>query len=856
MKFSWMNFDPAFLKTILLSTEEFQDEQDDIKNEDDIIGLVAKMNFICYEPDKRFIMKYRTIIEQDLFKNYPEEVRKICRALGVTGASFNIKQAALSRKTMSASLIGAYISALYNISGFETEFNEYSRFRYTTVLNMKDTEIEDVPLYDFQKDAVNALKTHFLDNNNSSGMLVMPTGSGKSRTATYFLIKEMISRGYQILWIAHRHMLIDQAADCFYKFAGLSKIENPKIKDYRINCISGEHLSIKQVRESEVIVASIGSICRSKEHLRRILGRKIMVVVDEAHHTLAPTYQETIKFIRKHRSNVKLFGLTATPVRANENDSQKLLSLFDNNIVFSISMSDLITKGILADPHCIRIETGEDFEPNISNEEANLIKKNKELPESLVNKIASSHNRNQIILKEYLDNKNKYGKTLIFAMNVVHCRLLCEELVQHGVKCGHIYSGKEDNAKIINDFKTNKLDVLVNVNIMTEGSDVPDIQSVFLTRPTQSEGLLMQMIGRGMRGSQAHGTETVNIVDFHDQWSTFNKWLNPEWIVSDEISDEETPETRAYKARLYTEYDWKDCLDVYKSMCQSAIAYGKTISVPVAWYTLIDENGELHRMLIFEDQMQGVLDMQNHKSEWIEVLNITPEQILDRYFSYFCTRPLFRDIELLIDNIRSCEITPTIKILKERKKIDPYYVAKTAEENGTDIFLQAKEAFDSSDIVRDLYGSIENYQMEICKAKIYGDKKLVVGLKVEELPIELIPFDRTPFYDLSQLVEEVKNEMFGGNYDGIGTVTWTDKAYKGYYGVFYHESKCIYINSVLNSKDVPKNVVKFVIYHEMLHRDDFTHGKAFREMEHRYPCFEECEAFLYNNMHSFDIKEW
>ena len=83
-----------------------------------------------------------------------------------------------------------------------------------------------------------------------------------------------------------------------------------------------------------------------------------------------------------------------------------------------------------------------------------------------------------------------------------------------------------------------------------------------------------------------------------------------------------------------------------------------------------------------------------------------------------------------------------------------------------------------------------------------------------------------------------------------------NQAYKGYYGIFYQESKCIFINSVLNSKDVPREVVKFVIYHEMLHRDDFSHGKAFREKEHKYPAFEECEAFLNSNMHSFDIKEW
>ena len=393
MIFSWEKFDPAFLKLVLLSTDEFEDEYDDIRSEDDIIGLVAKMNMICDYPDKKFVVKYRTVIEQDLLKNYPEEVRKICKSLSISGASFNIKQANMTRKAMSASLIGAYISALLNISGMDIPMNEYSRFRYTVDLNMAGTPVEEVPLYDFQKEAVKALKKHFIEEDKSSGMLIMPTGSGKSRTATYFLISEMISRGYQILWIAHRHMLIDQAAECFYKFAGLSKIENPKIRNYRINCISGEHLSIKQVKDSEILVASISSICRSKEHLRRILGRKVMIVVDEAHHTFAPTYQDTIKFVKNCRKNTKLLGLTATPVRANDKDSEQLLRLFDSNIVFSVSMSDLIAKGILADPCCSRVHTGENFEPEISEDEERLIKRYKELPESLVSKIASSHKR-------------------------------------------------------------------------------------------------------------------------------------------------------------------------------------------------------------------------------------------------------------------------------------------------------------------------------------------------------------------------------------------------------------------------------------------------------------------------------
>lgn len=858
MTFTWEKFDPSFLKAVLLASEEFEDEYDEIRNEDDVYGLCAMMNSICDFPDRRFIMNYRAVIEQDLLKNYPDEIRKICKALKITGTSFNIKQAALTRKATSTSLINAYISALLDISGIETVLNENSKFRYTVSLNMAQTPVAQVPLHDYQEKAVAELKKHFIDNDMTSGLLVMPTGSGKSRTATYFLIREMISRGYQILWIAHRHMLLDQAADCFYDFAGLSKIENPKIREYRINCISGEHLSIRQVKDSksEVIVASIGSICRNKTHLRRILGSKVMIVVDEAHHTFAPTYQDVIKFIGKYRKNTKLLGLTATPVRANEKDSKKLLGIYGNSIIYNVSMSELIAKGFLSDPKCIRVDTGKNFESQISEEEARQIRRYKELPETLVSKIASSQVRNQIILKEYLDNKEKYGKTIIFAMNVVHCRFLYEELKKNGVKCGLVYSGKDDNQIVISDFKENKIDVLVNVNIMTEGSDVPDIQTVFLTRPTQSEGLLMQMIGRGMRGKAAHGTETVNIVDFHDQWDVFRNWLNPQHVISDEIADEDAPETREYKKPDYETYEWKLCKEIYDSCTIRAAAYGKTVSLPTAWYTLIDEEGELYRMLVFEDQLKGILAMKKDKTFWIDNLKFTAEDALKKYFSYFCNRPSARDLEIYMDNVRNCEDMPVARVMENRKSVEPYYVAMAAEEHGVDIFEAATKAYEQFNVAQDIYGTLEQYQMAVCKAKMYKDKSAIEGFKVEELPVELIPFDRTPCYNLDELVQEVKDERFGGTYDGLGPIEWTDKPYKQFYGRLYHADNSIRINCVLDSKDVPREVVKFVIYHEMLHRDNHSHNKAFKEEEYKYPDYEIHEAFLDSNMYLFDIKEW
>ena len=105
----------------------------------------------------------------------------------------------------------------------------------------------------------------------------------------------------------------------------------------------------------------------------------------------------------------------------------------------------------------------------------------------------------------------------------------------------------------------------MNINILTEGSDVPDIQTIFLTRPTQSEGLLMQMIGRGMRGTLAGGTDEAIIVDFNDKWDTFNKWLNPKWLVDEDIVAK-GPDTREYREIIIDRIPWDLVGDIYSGI--------------------------------------------------------------------------------------------------------------------------------------------------------------------------------------------------------------------------------------------------------------------------------------------------
>lgn len=850
-KFNWSNFNEDFLRKVILDQTIDPKEKAMIEARTDKDSLAGEMLRLFQFPDNEFVKKYRREIEELLFPQYPSEVKQIIKALGVRGSNFNIRQANLRDKRFTNSMASAYVDFLYAISGTEFELNEFSKFSQTIPIDMDRTPAENVDLYDFQKSAVKKLEDHFIKKDNKRGMLVMPTGSGKTRTATYFLIKDMIAAGYQILWICHRHMLIEQAADCFYRFAGLAKINNPAIRDYHISCISGEHLSCSMVdKGDEIIVASIQSICRNKKQLSRILGRKVMIVVDEAHHTFAPSYRDVIKHVMGRKTNIKLLGLTATPVRANEEDSQRLLSLFDNNIVYEIAPSELITRGFLAEPHFKRVYTNESYEEGLDNQEKSYIRYRKELPESVVKRIAESKERNDLILSEYLDNRKKYGKTLIFAMNQIHCRLLAEVLNAANVPCGMVYSGQEDNARIIRDFKENKFNVLVNVNIMTEGTDVPDIQTVFLTRPTQSEGFLMQMIGRGMRGPKAQGgTKTVNIVDFHDRWEVFNKWLNPEWLISEENEDIE-PVKPEYPRRTYIRIEWSDIQEIYHLMAAKAKSAGGFLSVPYGWYSVYDKEGIDTKIIVFEDQLKGYEELLNHEEEWKDddINSDDAERVLSRYFNYFCNRPSYNDIELMLLNMRDNEekVRGNLHVFEERDRIDPLCVVEAAEREGKDIFEYAGQVFDSNETARDLYDTKENYTLACCNAKIYKNNPIKVGEKVEELELSLIDIDTTPLYDLRVLMQEVIDEMSDYMPETIEKVkiNWTNRPMKSYFGKHYSEDHQILINCVLNSKDVPKETVKYVIYHEILHEDIPHHGPEFRQKEHLYPKWEEHDHTL------------
>jgi predicted metal-dependent hydrolase len=90
----------------------------------------------------------------------------------------------------------------------------------------------------------------------------------------------------------------------------------------------------------------------------------------------------------------------------------------------------------------------------------------------------------------------------------------------------------------------------------------------------------------------------------------------------------------------------------------------------------------------------------------------------------------------------------------------------------------------------------------------------------------------------------------------VPPISWTRRPMEGYFGQYtkWEDRDQIKINSLLNSPDVPRETVKYVIYHELLHRDNMTHDQAFRHLEHQYPNWTQHERFLDFTFPKFDIK--
>lgn len=434
----------------------------------------------------------------------------------------------------------------------EKEF-EYVESTSSGQILRKKTQGTRIP-YEHQIKAMQCLDK-INESPSFSTMVVLPTGGGKTYTASVWLLKNAIDKKKKVLWIAHRQMLLDQALDSFSNQAYLTNL--PHISSFNFRIVSGAERhgrTIDITANDQLVIASKDSIGRNLKCLDNWLANEneLYFVIDEAHHSIAKTYRKIIDHVKELVPNLKIIGLTATPFRTSKKEEGLLSKIFtdgvdlkenyiiygDLGIAYAINLKELIKRQILSTPIFEHYYTEERYGDDLSVDEWNTIQHFDSIPEKIAQQMVQSKERNNLIVRTYKEKQKEYGQTLVFAVNIAHAIQLKTLFEQAGIKADYIVSSltisrllinlTKENEKKIQAYRDGKLQVLINVNILTEGVDLPQTQTVFLARPTVSTILMTQMVGRALRGVKAGGTANAYIVSFIDNWNEHIAWVNPE----------------------------------------------------------------------------------------------------------------------------------------------------------------------------------------------------------------------------------------------------------------------------------------------------------------------------------------
>ena len=562
-------------------------------------------------------------------------------------------------------------------------------------------------LYEHQEEAIRKLDA--MDKRGSfRTLLVLPTGGGKTLTAAYWLLRNAVDQNKKILWLAHRHLLLEQAAEAIARNAYTDTMVNRTVFNYRI--ISGMHDKPVHIQKTDrILIASKDSMIRSLDKLKNWLnGEEIYLVIDEAHHAVAKSYKKIIQYVADHTKSMKLLGLTATPFRTSEDEQGALKQVFTDDIVYKTDLDTLIKKGILATPTFIDCNTNIQFTEHLGVQALKSIENLDTLPENIVNDIAGSKERNRIIVDEYINNYEKYGPTIVFALNKNHAitlnALFNEKGKKYGIKSEFIISevqdmitgitiSNADNERKIEAYRNGEIQVLINVNILTEGTDLPKTHTVFLTRPTVSTTLMTQMVGRALRGLKAGGTKEAYIVSFVDDWNDKIAWVNPETLTEAEYHEKETlAETQKQQIRLIA----ISKIEEFARMADAAVDTSALDStpaielIPLGMYMLSTLECN-HQILVYNSTQNAyqslIRDLPNLMEHYGIEGETIPEETLDDmtehcFQSYFdenmipsCNR---NDIEHLLKFYAQKAVAPLFVTIDEmeRKKLDVSEIAK------------------------------------------------------------------------------------------------------------------------------------------------------------------------------------
>ena len=338
---------------------------------------------------------------------------------------------------------------------------------------------------EYQSEALRKVLTAW-EAGTTRQLISLPTACGK--TIIFGLVAEALRT--RTLILAHREELLYQAEQ--------------KIHFVYPDADTGIlKASERGGLDREICIASIQTAVKHTDELVE-RGYKLLIV-DEAHHAVSESYMrvfEELGFMDGDPEKL-LLGVTATAFRG---DKLELADAFDE-IVFERSIETMMKAGYLCDIRGLSVNTGTDISC------VHL-----QTGDFAVNELSAKINipeRNELIADTYVRRgENRHG--VVFCVKVEHAQNVAEAFRDKGIACEAVYGEMPSEVRqdILRRYANHELQILTNVGVLTEGWDVPDTDIIMMARPTKSQGLYIQCVGRGLRLSP--GKKDCLLVDFVD----------------------------------------------------------------------------------------------------------------------------------------------------------------------------------------------------------------------------------------------------------------------------------------------------------------------------------------------------
>lgn len=328
----------------------------------------------------------------------------------------------------------------------------------------------------YQQECLSRLRARYRDG--ARRLLVsLPTGTGK--TVVFATMPSFFDMKKRMLVLAHRQELLEQAAAKFEAAApGLS--------------VGIEQGSRNAPPDARIVLASVPTVGReaSSRLLRLDPEQFYLIVVDEAHHAVATTYRRVFDHFGLFEKDTKrlLVGFTATPRRG---DKQTLAEVFEE-IAYARSLPEMVRAGYLCPVRGWRVHTSIDI--------GAVRIRHGDFVESDLARAVDVAERNGLVVDAYL----RYApgrRAIVFGVNVAHVHALAAAFSERGIPAAAVWGAMtpEQRREALRQFRDGEVSVLTNCNVLTEGFDEPRVACVLMARPTRSQLLYAQMVGRGTR---------------------------------------------------------------------------------------------------------------------------------------------------------------------------------------------------------------------------------------------------------------------------------------------------------------------------------------------------------------------